>query len=217
MAQIDDLELAACTPEPLNPNGFNAAASLPYDCTIAHIRAAMQDFLNFLNFINPQLNSRQLGRLESMLMPANFSSLVGEFFISSLPKFCPTLVKNTYHNGHPDLIPTGMYAKDAIQYGHLGIEVKSSRYMRGWQGHNPEESWLLVLTYTASRGNDESKEVLPTPFRFDGVFGAQLEKSDWTYSGRSATSRRTITASINPSGFAKMTGNWIYRRSSVLG
>ena len=197
-------------------HGFNPEADLPHSLTIEHIQSAMQDFLDFLGFINLALNSKQLSRLESMLMPANFSSLVGEFFITSIPKFTPSLVKNTYHNGHPDLIPAGMYAKDAIQYGHLGIEVKASRYGRGWQGHNAEASWLLVLVYTASRANDESKYILPAPFRFDAVYGAQLETPDWTFSGRSETSRRTITASVNLRGFAKMTGNWIYRRSSIL-
>jgi hypothetical protein len=40
-----------------------------------------------------------------------------------------------------------------------------------------------------------------------------LKKEDWKFSGRSATSRRTITASVTPSGFAKMEANWIYRAS----
>jgi hypothetical protein len=211
MASKDDLERAACTPMPLNASGFNPHVVLPLGCTVGHIQSALQDFLDFLGFINTQLHSRSLQRLESMLMPANFSSLVGEYFIAALPKYCPTLVKNTYHNGHPDLVPVGRYPLNASQYGHEGIEVKASRYLRNWQGHNPEESWLLVLAYRASRGNDEAKKIDPMPFGFDGVFGAQLEKSDWTFAGRSSTSRRTITASVNPSGYAKMTDNWIYR------
>ena len=48
----------------------------------------MQEFLNFLEFINGQMHKRQLPRLEAMLMPANFSSIVGEFMSSSLPKYC---------------------------------------------------------------------------------------------------------------------------------
>jgi hypothetical protein len=34
----------------------------------------MQGFLDFLGFVNQQLNTRELQRLETMLMPANFSS-----------------------------------------------------------------------------------------------------------------------------------------------
>jgi hypothetical protein len=207
-----ELEKAACTPERINPNGFNPRAILPYGCTTDHIRHAMQDFLDFLQLINTQLNSRGLQRLETMLMPANFSSVVGEFCISAIPKYCPTLVKNQYHNGHPDLIPAGRYPHDAVQYAREGIEVKASRYMRGWQGHNAEAIWLMVFTFSASRGTDKRRGVAPLPFRFEGVQGAQLELEDWTFSGRSETSRRTITASINTAGYAKMVANWIYRR-----
>jgi hypothetical protein len=49
------------------------------------------------------------------------------------------------------------------------------------------------------------------PFRFLKVVGAQLTEQDWLFSGRSETSRRTITASVTTSGFQKMEANWIYR------
>jgi hypothetical protein len=172
----------------------------------------MQDFLDFMGFINTQLNSRALQRLETMLMAANFSSMVGEFEIAAIPKYCPTLAKNNYHNGHPDLVPAGLYSRNAVQYAHEGIEVKASRNPRGWQGHNPERSWLMVFTFTANSSRDESQGIHPRPFRFDAVYGAQLEESDWQFSGRSETSRRTITASVTRSGFEKMAANWIYRR-----
>jgi hypothetical protein len=68
------LERQACFPLSLNPSGFNQSAHLPYGLQIAHIRAAMQGFLDFLGFVNQQLNTRELQRLETMLMPANFSS-----------------------------------------------------------------------------------------------------------------------------------------------
>ena len=34
---------------------------------------------------------------------------------------------------------------------------------------------------------------------------------DWRFSGRSSTSRRTITASVANSGYEKMMENWIYK------
>lgn len=100
----NDAELFSCEPLPLNPNGFNAKATLPYGLQIEQIEQAMGSFLNFLKFINQELNRREIARLEMMLMPANFSSIVGEFMTTSIPKFCPTLAKNKYHNGHPDLV-----------------------------------------------------------------------------------------------------------------
>jgi len=43
------------------------------------------------------------------------------------------------------------------------------------------------------------------------VYAAKLELEDWSFSGRSATSRRTITASVNETGVARMKANWVYR------
>ena len=209
-------ELAACTPHPLDAGGFNPAAQLPHGLQTDHVRAAMEEFLDFLGFINGQLATRDIKRFEAMLMPANFSSMVGEFMIASVPKYCPGLVKNAYHNGHPDLIPTGRFPNDAVQHAEEGVEVKSSRYLRGWQGHNPEDTWLLVFVFDSNRPVDEASDVTPRPFRFVKVVGAQLEKSDWTFAGRSETSRRTITAAINSTGFEKMEANWIYRDRALL-
>jgi len=82
----------------------------------------MQEFIDFLGFIDAQMNTRQLSRLESMLMPANFSSIVGEFMSSTIPKHCRGLVKNCCHNGHPDLIPANRFENDMCQHGTEGIE-----------------------------------------------------------------------------------------------
>lgn len=207
----DQMEMAACTPYSVDLNGFNRQAEIPYGCTIQHIQLAMTDFVSFLGFIDLQLHSRGLERLESMLMPANFSSMVGEFMVSGIPKYCKSLVKNRYHNGHPDLLPSGYFSNDTAQHADRGIEIKGSRYLRGWQGHNPENAWLLVFVFDSNRPDDMAKNINPKPFRFIGVFGAQLTKDDWLFSGRSEDSRRTITASVTKSGYEKMLANWIYQ------
>jgi len=208
---IDSAELNACHPKPVRMDDFNPQCRIPYGVTTEHICAAMNDFIDFIGFINQQLNGRKIERLETMLMPANFSSIVGEFMTSTIPKHCPTIAKNGYHNGHPDMVPAGMFPDDTVQHHTDGIEVKGSRYLRGWQGHNAEDAWLMVFCFESGRPTDAAKGVPPVPFRYLGVFGAQLEKSDWTFSGRSATSRRTITAGVNRSGYDKMVGNWIYK------
>lgn len=206
-------EVAACTPVPLDAASFNPKAHLPYGLTVQHIRQAMAGFLDFLGFVNQQLNSRGLPRLESFLMPANFSSIVGEFMSLTIPRYCTGLVKNRYHNGHPDLVPSGVFPGDAVQHDTRGIEVKASRHQRGWQGHNPENVWLLVFVFDSNTARDEHLALPPKPFRFLKVVGAQLAKADWSFSGRSEGSRRTITASVTQSGFEKMEANWIYRTS----
>lgn len=172
----------------------------------------MVDFTEFLRTVDSELVRKGMARLEEMLMPANFSSMVGEFICSNLPKHCSTIAKNAYHNGHPDLLPAGKYPENAAQHvGSDGIEVKASRYMKGWQGHNPEDVWLMVFVFQGGRPTDVRTAKSPTKFRFLAVYGALLKKADWQFAGRSATSRRTITATVLPSGFEKMAGNWIYR------
>ncbi|HVC43371.1 MAG TPA: hypothetical protein VND20_01025 [Candidatus Binataceae bacterium] len=190
---------------------FNSDAALPHGCKVSHIQSAMVEWIDFLGFINRQLNSRKLDRLEAFMMTANFSSLVGEFVASRIPKYCTSLVRNRYHNGHPDLVPKGHYDGDSVLHGVSGIEIKASRYDRGWQGHNAEECWLLVFVFKANSASDAFKDKPPKPFGFKAVFGAQLTKADWQFSGRSKTSRRTITASVTKAGFEKLTANWIYR------
>lgn len=124
--------------------------------------------------------------------------------MTTLPRYCDGLVKNRYHNGHPDLIPKGMFPEDAVHHAQDGVEVKSSRYAGGWQGHNPEAVWLMVFQFAASRGAERR------PFAFVSVYAARLELEDWSYSGRSAASRRTITASVNADGMAKLRANRVY-------
>ncbi len=212
----EEMERAALTPEPVSPEGFNPSIELPYGLTTEHVQKTMLDFTSFLGFINEQLNTRDNERLESMLRPANFSSVVGEFMNSGIPKHCPTLVKNLYHNGHPDLIPAGRYGGDAAQHGTEGVEIKGSRYFGGWQGHNPEKSWLMVFVFDSSRPSDPLNGIQPRPFRFHAVLCAQMEMEDWSASGRGPDSRRTPTAGTNATGTKKLRTNWIYRAPQGL-
>jgi hypothetical protein len=204
------LEFAACTPEPVRIEHFNPNAQIPCGVTIEHMCAAMNDFVSFVEMIDVRLHENGTPRFESMLMPANFSSIVGEFMTANLPNHCDGIVKNHFHNGHPDMLPAGRFPGDSVQYAHEGIEVKASRYLKSWQGHNPENIWLMVFMFDSNRPVDETKGVPPKSFRFLRVVGAQLEESDWKFAGRSATSRRTITASVTDSGYQKMMANWIY-------
>lgn len=132
----------------------------------------------------------------------------------SIPKYCDSLVKNQYHNGHPDLIPSGQFPDNAVQYTQDGIEIKGSRHGSGWQGHNPEQVWLMVFHFDSNTSNDLTKGISAKRFQFKGVYAAKLELEDWSFSGRSSTSRRTITASVQKSGRDKMKANWVYKSLS---
>lgn len=210
---MPDKESLACTPARVHEGGFYPNAVIPYGLKTHHIRRAMRDFIGFLGFVNTQLRTKQIQRLESFLMPANFSSMVGEFMAAAIPKYCKSIIKNRYHNGHPDLLPKGRYPGDSVLHGPEGIELKASRHRSGWQGHNPEDVWLMVFVFDANSSRDDAQGIEPRPFRFVKVIGARLSKSDWQFSGRSDTSRRTITASVKRTGFEKMEANLIYRAS----
>ncbi len=229
---IEALELAAATPVPVSDTGFNPEAILPYGLEVSHVRDAMNSFVEFLGFLNRELNTRQIERLETMLMPANYSSIVGEFMSSGIPKYSPTIVKNRYHNGHPDMLPKGKYRNDEAQHESEGIEIKGSRYLKGWQGHNAEDVWLMVFVFDSNRPTDSPnptnpgpdkngkarptpKAVFPKPFRFVKVVCAKIEKSDWKEAGRNEGSRRTPTATVIASGVKKMEDNWIYRDPDI--
>jgi len=208
----DDREALASTPLPVRPNGFNPNADLPYACTTEHIQEAMDDFIEFLGLINAQLYSRGIDRIETIMMAANFSSMVGEFVKTAIARHCPGLARNRYHNGHPDLVPDGLFPGNSVQHASEGIEVKASRNDSGWQGHNPEDTWLMVFVFDSNCQRDAyDPEASAYPFRFKRALGARLTKSDWSFSGRSARSRRTITASVVASGYQKMGANWIYQ------
>ena len=200
-------EEQAATPTPVQPDSFNERAVLPYGLTNGHVRDAMADFIEFLGLIDGQLHARDMPRLECILMPANFSSMVGEFMNDRVPAHCPSLARNKYHNGHPDLLPNDEYPGNSMQYAEHGIEVKASRYVSGFQGHNAEASWLMVFVVDVNSPNDLEPV---RPFRFRRVLGAQLEADDWSEAGRNEGSRRTPTASVIASGVMKMQANWIY-------
>ena len=158
--------------------------------------SAMAEFSDFIGFIDTQLRTRNIERLETMSMPANFSSIVGEFMTSAIPNYCATIVKNAYHNGHPDLIPAGRYPGNKLQHGTEGIEVKGSRYMKSWQGHNAEDAWLMVFCFASGRPTDRDKGIPPAPFRF-----IQTPASEGSRPAACARSARARQAS--PAGWSR--------------
>jgi hypothetical protein len=80
------------------------------------------------------------------------------------------------------MVPASHYPEDAIQHGPEGIEIKGSRYKRGWQGHNAEEAWLMVFVFDSNTSRDAGKGIGPRPFKFIKVVGAKLLKRDWQFS-----------------------------------
>jgi len=201
--------MSAYTDRPtLHPRGFRPQVTLPYGLRPAEIRAAMDDLYDFLYNVNNFLTSRGYDRLEETLAGAMFSGLMSELVVQSVSRHSVTMTKNTWHNGRPDLVPAAHYPNDSVLRGDEGIEVKASRYESGWQGHNIESGWIMIFQYKIDLETEPIEDRDPT--KFERVLCARLDESDWSFSGRGAASRRTITASIRRSGTEKLAANPVY-------
>lgn len=108
-------------------------------------------------------------------------------------------------------MPPAHYEGDAAQNGKEGVELKTSRATSGWQGHNPEGGWLMVFQIGVDTEAEPVYDREPT--RVERVLIAQLEESDWNFSGRRPGSRRTPTASVNRTGREKLELGAVYVRS----
>lgn len=199
----------------INPKFINSNAILPYNLTVQELVKGIDETYNLLYELNNFLVSKQLDRLEDLLLGNSLSGIVSEFLVKGISNNSKSLVRNEKIGGHPDLIPRNKYPNNQILKGKEGIEVKTSKQRGGWQGHNPESIWLIVFRY--SLDIDKTKPPnLREPITFIQVLGTKLEMDDWSFSGRSETSRRTITASITEKGMDKLRRNPIYQNPAFI-
>jgi hypothetical protein len=192
----------------VNSEHLERRLQLPYEISPSEIALSIQQVYNILHLIDVALVQGGAERVEDFMHPANYSFMLSELIVGGLANHCKGLVKNGYHNGHPDLLPVGVYPDNKVQYAHEGIEVKCSRNPSGWQGHNAEASWMLVAVYCPDTTTEPFEDRMPTFFK--RVMLARLEASDWSFAGRREGSRRTPTASILRSGFDKLQAGTVY-------
>ena len=132
------------------------------------------------------------GRLEELIPPsASFSGFFSNIFAQAMARCTanaqPGLAVNQWHNGRPTLVPRGLYAGDAVQYGGQGIEVKASRFVGSYQGHNIAAGWLMVLHYALDDTTEPVYERNPTSVV--SVMFAKFQVTDWGL-GQEVTSQR---------------------------
>lgn len=198
-------------PIQLESRYVNRNASLPYGLQVAEVEVAVAETYRLLNGLNDYLVGAGFHSLEDLLLGNSFSGIISEFLVKNMARASAVLEANLKVGGHPDLLPKGHYSSNLVLKGSEGIEVKSSVQRGGWQGHNPEECWLMVFRYAVGDQEDGTK----LPFTFVEVLCAKVEKSDWTFSGRKGDSRRTPTASLKASGVEKLRRNFLYRIPGV--
>ena len=186
--------------------------TLPYGMDAVGVVAAINDLYAYLHALNRASIQYGYDRLEDIQLRAAFSGLVSEIMVRSLAASMsnrvPGLARNQYPNGHPDLVPRAMYPGDAVQNGDAGVEVKAARNPTSIQAHNTGEGWYAVIEFSCDVKTLPIYDREPTIIRRVRI--AYLEHTDWSFSGRSETSRRTPTASITRGGRAKLDAGTVY-------
>lgn len=189
----------------------NRAALLPYGLTVGQVVTTVQETYRLLDGINGYLMQSGFRPLEELVLGNSLSGLVSEFLVKNVARVSRSLVANTKVGGHPDLLPADKFPSGSVLKSAEGIEVKTSQQKGGWQGHNPEECWVMVFRYAVGAQPDGTR----LPVTFVEILCARLLKRDWSYSGRKGRSRRTPTASITRSGVEKLRENFLYRVPGV--
>jgi hypothetical protein len=194
-------------PTQLDSKYINRKVNLPYDLTIDEVTTAVSETYRLFNGVNNFLTTSGFRPLEELLLGNSLSGILSEFLVKNIARSSHSLVANLKVGGHPDLLPKGYYSSNLILKGEEGIEVKSSIQRGGWQGHNPEDCWLMVFRYIVGKQDDNQV----APLTFVEILCAKLTKKDWSFSGRKGASRRTPTASITTTGVEKLRSNFLYR------
>lgn len=186
---------------------FNSAASLPYELRLKDFDAAIEDAYDLLYDINAALAARGLRRLEETVRPAVFSGVLSDTMANSLARHSRVLVSNAFHNGHPDLIPEGVYPKNAVSAGAEGVEVKVTGGGGAVDTHGARKAWVCVFRYQTDRISEPAKDRRATVVT--EVLLAQLDLVDFRSNARGPLGTRT--ASPNREGLTKLRTNWVYR------
>lgn len=172
---------------------FSKNAVLPYGLRLTDIQMAMQDVYDFFFDVNSHLHEKGLARLDDMLRPANLTGTLSDMLTDTLAKHSRTLVTNTYHNGHPDLIVRDRYPNNSIKAGTEGIEVKSTKKKGGAvDTHGARNQTLAVFVYSVD--NDKAKTATERdPLTFREVYIADVTVGDFRRNDRGELGTRTAT------------------------
>lgn len=202
-----------------NEDWFNPNASLPYGVTPGEVRTAIKEFYDFYDDLNRFLMREDHGRIETVLRANNaLSDFIGNVATEELAQASDALIVNQKQDGFPDILPVDNdeYAAEdyEVHHGEEGIETKCSKSNGGWQAHNNEEAWFVVFRYERGDPDDDLHKM--NPIRLVQVLAGSLDEDDWSHSGRSEDSRRTITSSIIASGMYKLRSNPIYEDPDAI-
>ncbi len=206
---------------PTDPAGLRRSdqlpGALPYFVEPRDVFRLVEDLHELLCDINGQMVAKGYERLEELLDPAGFSGLLSRAVVDRLGGLSRQLVPNEYHNGYPDLLPRGMYPRNRVQHGETGgLEVKASRSETSWQSHGPRGGWFLVVQFRLDVDEDKALQDRD-PTRVLAAMIAELVTADWSWQPAREGRIRSGTASVKPSGAAKLRAGAVWVEPSYEG
>ena len=187
---------------------FNGDVALPYALRIQDLQMAMQDVYDFLHDVNNHLVTKSLRRLEQTLRPAILSGTLSDMLTASLANHSRALTENRHFNGHPDLVVSGMYPRDAVAAGEDGVEVKCTKKRGGVvDTHGARNQWMCVFVYQVDEETEPA--VARRPIQFVEVYLARVGTNDFRRNSRGELGTRTAT--LHRQGIQKLRQGWLYR------
>ncbi|PWB43750.1 MAG: hypothetical protein C3F10_09960 [Dehalococcoidia bacterium] len=189
------------------PEWLNPTAVLPYELRPDDFLASLRDLYDLLGDVNSSLTGRGLQRLEELLKPQTFTSIVSDALAVSLGNHARVLTRNRHHNGHPDLVPEGRYANNDALAGDEGVEVKATMGRGAADMHAPRDGWLCLFRYVMDRTSEPALKRRPT--EVTEILLARLELTDFRLNERGDRGTRTATPHVG--GLRKLREGWVYR------
>ncbi len=177
---------------------FDTSVPLPSGLTANHLEKALEDVRRIFEAINNGLSTHGLPTMEKLIRLNQYSGMVSDFLTRMLDRVSE--FRRRPDTAFPDL---------ENPRTNVGVEVKATtRVPWSTVGHNVASGWFLISEY------DIDEKGLPS---FRTVWIGELDKSDFTFHGRSNRSRRTITASIKKASWDKKMKKVFQRSSGVQG
>ena len=130
---------------------------IPYGIELAAFRRAAESVDQLIEAVNVACESLGLDEIELLITtPATLSALISDLFAGALAAESGTMTVNTFHNGHPDLVPTDLYPGDGVRAGEEGIEIKASKNQIS-DAHGARAGWWCQVRYEVDARRDVPK------------------------------------------------------------
>lgn len=181
---------------------------LPYQLRKANFKNVLEELYAFMFEINTILVDKGWARLEDIIPAASLSGMLSPVLGESLAKYSRSLVVNTLDNGHPDLLPHGMYPNNYALSAPEGVEIKATNKQGGAVDmHSDRTGWLCVFVY--SKDTDESRAMSErAPLQIEEIVCGIAEEGGFRFNARGP--RGTRTATLNEEGLAEWRKGWVY-------